>query len=290
MSETLNRWVWENGAWYLADELRVSPFDLGGSVGMGVFETLAAYDGKVFGWRYHRERMSVGVDVLSLNPSLLVGDAEFEHITSELLERNHLTSGRARVRVALSAGEVPLAGGDPTAICSTGRLLITAVALGQQKEQVSLGLIPFPSTKKGPLIGVKSNSFAEHVMAWRWANRHGYDEGICVTEDGEVSECCMSNLFYVTSDGVVVTPRLKSGCLPGVTRRLVLELCRSNGLPIEEKRVKVMDVESAREVFITSSLREVQRAYFSDSQRGDDSPLTRKIQTLYKELLVKEMG
>jgi len=271
--------VWINGRWMNVDDVRISPFDLGLSVGMGVFETMAAYDGAVFEWKLHERRMLEGMKVLGVNRNYLLPREEMEVVMKELLLKNSLTSGRARVRVSLSAGVNPLNGGS-----EKGNLMVTAVEADGVGAMAKLCKSPFPSMKGDPLQGVKSSSFGVNVLVYRSALKAGCDEAFRVTHDGEVSECAMANLFLV-SKGVVLTPRLESGCLPGVTRLLVMDLCRQLGMTVNECRVEVGDVNFADEVFITSSLREVQPAFLNDAQKINDRPVTDQLIMAYRTLL-----
>ena len=83
-----------------------------------------------------------------------------------------------------------------------------------------------------------------------------FDEVVLLNERGEISECTSANLFIVTQ-GKVLTPPMASGCLPGVTRAILLEEIRLPGLTIGEKTLRPDDIESAEAVFITSTTREL---------------------------------
>ena len=91
-----------------ADEVQVSPFDLGLAVGWGAFETMPGYDGKVFGFQGHYERLqhSAGVMEIYVPPAELIQDA-----IEEVVRANDLLAGRARIRVSLSGGNYSLFGG-----------------------------------------------------------------------------------------------------------------------------------------------------------------------------------
>src|SRR5664279_4227290 len=86
------------------------------------------------------------------------------------------------------------------------------------------------------------------------AQSRGFDEVILLNERGEVAECTSANLF-VANGSHVCTPPLSSGCLPGITRELLLGEVRAPGIRVEEKSLLPGDLEAADEVFITSTTR-----------------------------------
>jgi len=86
------------------------------------------------------------------------------------------------------------------------------------------------------------------------AHARGCDEALLLNERGEVSECTSANLFMVR-DGEVLTPPLDSGCLPGVTREILLEIAPVEGIAIREETLRLEDLMGAAEVFITSTTR-----------------------------------
>ena len=88
------------------------------------------------------------------------------------------------------------------------------------------------------------------------AQARGFDEVILLNERGEVAECTSANLF-IANGSQVSTPPLSSGCLPGITREVLLAEIRAPGIRVEEKALKPGDLEAADEVFITSTTRDL---------------------------------
>ncbi len=99
-------------------------------------------------------------------------------------------------------------------------------------------------------------SWSENLTRYERAHEQGFDEVVLLNERGEVSECTSANIFAVKGDRVY-TPPLSSGCLPGVTRAVLLEETKVAGLTIEEKVLQLKDLEAADEVCLTSTTREV---------------------------------
>jgi len=92
-------------------------------------------------------------------------------------------------------------------------------------------------------------------LCWNeMAQARGFDEALLLDEKGDVSECTSANIF-IAQGGRVLTPPLTSGCLPGVTRDVLLRDIRVRGVSIEERELRLSDLEAADEVFITSTTR-----------------------------------
>jgi len=271
------RVVWMNGELMRADEVRVSPFDLGLTVGVGAFETIPAYEGQMFAFDRHFKRMERSLGAVTELDSALPPINVLEDAAREVLVRNELTVGRARVRMSLSGGVNPLSGGE-----NPGNLIITAVSQDAPKPLVKLSMVPFPCNEFSYICGVKSSSFADHVAAWRVGLGRGADEVIRKNTAGELCECAMSNLFLVR-DRIVLTSHLGSGCLDGITRNMVLEMCNGLGLESMVCELDEEDLLAADELFITSSIREVQPAVLMGSECKPSHPVTRMIARAYRK-------
>jgi branched-subunit amino acid aminotransferase/4-amino-4-deoxychorismate lyase len=114
-----------------------------------------------------------------------------------------------------------------------------------------------------------------------------------LNSQGHLAEGSMSNVFVV-KDGVVQTPSLASGCLPGVTRQLVIALCADLDLPIKECQLGEQDIDSADEIFLTSSLREIQAAALLGTEARATEAVTGEVTVrlaeAYAEMIRKELS
>lgn len=276
--------IWMNGELMPADELRVSPFDLGLTVGLGVFETMLAYEGKVFAYDLHHARLERSAAVLGI---AVPEQAVIEAAAHELIEANGGHAGRFRVRLAVSGGVNPLQGGD-----KQGDVMVTATALPDTASVAKLVQVPFVINERAATAGVKSASYADHVLAYRYALREGGDEALMCNTRGQLCEGAMSNVFLV-KDGVVKTPSLASGCLAGVTRGLVIGLCAELGIAVKEGELEEGDRLEADELFLTSSVREVQPAVMmeddGDAAKGGGE-VSKRLSAAYVELVRRELA
>src|SRR5207253_8937393 len=103
-------------------------------------------------------------------------------------------------------------------------------------------------------LGLKTLSYTDSVLAWMEARHAGADEALLLDTDDHCSEATASNLF-VLHDNVLRTPPTTCAALPGITRATVLEIAASLGVPAREDVIAARELDTAGEVFLTSSLR-----------------------------------
>lgn len=267
--------AWINGTLVPGDHAVLSPWDQGFTVGHGAFETLRAYGGRPFALRLHWQRLEQSCHILGLAcpSSELFADA-----MRETLIANDLAE--ARVRFTVSGG-VPQPGGLPT----TPTLVCTAVPVVPVAPAEAVVTSPWPRNERSPISGAKSLSYGENLVAMNYARQRGAGEAMFANTRGELCEGTATNVFLVR-DGTVVTPPLTSGCLPGVTRALVLRLCHEHKIPASEQAICSSALSDSDEAFLTSSLREVQPISSVDGVPLSESggPFTRRLAGLFREL------
>lgn len=280
MSETGS--VWIDGALTPVSEARVSPFDHGILVGDGVFETLRVYRGVPFAWRRHDARLRASAAGLGLpvpETSVLRDAAE------QVLAANEVREGRLRITV--TGGPSPLGSerGDapPTVIVAVGEM-----RAWPPTERVVH--VPWPRNERGATAGLKTISYAENVRALAYAHERGATEAIFSNTRGELCEATGSNVFLV-QEGTLLTPPGDSGCLLGVTRALVLELCPELGIDVEERAMPARSLADADEAFLTSSTREVQPISHVDDQPLPNpiGPIAEKLAKGFADLVARDL-
>jgi branched-chain amino acid aminotransferase len=241
--------VWVNGELTDVEAARVSPFDHGLLVGDGVFETLRVYDGRPFAWTRHLDRLDHSADGLGLP---VPERAVLQAAAAAVLEANALRD--ARLRITVTGGVHPL-GSERRA--TTPTVIVAASELRSVPGAISVVVVPWARNERGATAGLKTVSYGENVRALAYAQARGAGEAVFPNTRDELCEATGSNIFVVDDD-VVRTPPASSGCLRGVTRALVLELCAELGLAHEEVTMPVDVLARAGEVFLTSTTREVQ--------------------------------
>lgn len=242
-------WIWCNGE-FRRDTLEVAATDRGLAHGLGAFETLLALEGRPVAWERHLVRLREGAGQLGI---ALRDSAGWQEAAIELLARCDLAAGRARLRLALTAGSGDLrrleTGGD-------ARVWLTAGPCPPPPVSLTLATAPFPRNERSPLAGIKCASYAENLLALDHARRHGADEALFLNTRGEICEAATANLF-IEIDGKLVTPPLDSGCLPGTARARVLEWAGGLGIACEERTLPAAALTGAVGLFLTSATRGV---------------------------------
>ena len=261
--------VWVGGA--LADPATASVHwsDHGLTVGDGVFETVELRRGRPFALTRHLARLQRSAAGLGLAPP---DRAELDRAIAAVVGAWGDDPGR--LRITCTAGPGPM-GSDRSAGAPT--LIVAAAPMQVRTLPTDVLVVPFTRNERGALVGLKTTSYAENVVALAAANAAGCSEAILANTRGELCEGTGSNVV-VGLDGRLVTPPLASGCLAGVTRALMVEAAAAAGEPILEAAVPMRDLERVSEAFLLSTGRHVQpiRRFGEQTLPACPGPLTRR--------------
>ncbi|WP_406280213.1 aminotransferase class IV [Embleya sp. NBC_00896] len=256
--------IWLNDGLVDHDRGFVRVDDHGLTVGDGVFETMKATGGRAFAMTRHLERLTRSARGLGLpDPD----HALIRHACDEVLRANPLP-GAGRLRITYTGGRSPLGSerGDaaPTVVVALG-------AAKERGESTAVVTVPWTRNENAPTTGLKTTSYADNVVMLAHAAARGATEALFANTAGNLCEGTGSNVFLVL-EGRVVTPPLSAGCLAGVSRALVLEWVGA-----EEVDLPLSVLAEADEVFLTSSLRDVQGVHLVDDRAlVAPGPVTRK--------------
>lgn len=283
MNQPLPPFVHLNGKLLAAARAHVSVFDRGLLYGDGLFETLRAYRGKPFALDEHLTRLRKSAGFLGIR----IPRRPWVRDIDALLKRNGLSATDAWVRITVTRGVaaprlLPPAGLLPTVIIGAGRL--AAVIARNQRRGVRVTLLPF--ARHGFMAEHKVLDYLPGILGKAMAARHRGHEGLFVDADGYVVEGTTSNVF-VCHGNRLLTPA-GPGILPGITRRLVMEIAGAHGIRVSERPLRAREVIEADEVFLTSSLVEVLPVTRVDQHvigDGAVGPRTRQIQYLYRQMV-----
>jgi branched-chain amino acid aminotransferase len=247
----MHRLMLHNGEIRDAADLSLSPGQTGFLTGWGVFSTIRVYDGVMFSWERHFARMTH--DAKKMRVPFPTDSAWLEAQLYKLIRANGAANATLRVNVVRNHGGL-FQGHRETPEFDLLAFTANVHAWG---ESVRLGVIPHGRHAGNEFAGVKYTSWAQNLTWYERAHEEGLDEVVLLNERGEVSECTSANIFVAQGDKVY-TPPLSSGCLPGVTLAVLIEEIRpASGLRVSEKTLVPADLESADEVFITSTTREL---------------------------------
>jgi branched-chain amino acid aminotransferase len=252
--------------------------DRGLRAGLGLFETILCLDGRPVAWDRHLARLAASAARFGIR---CPASRELRAALDQVLAADALAAKRTRARITLTGGPGPLdltPGSAPLA-------WLEAAATDPPAASATAALCPWTRNERDPLAGHKCTSYAGNLVARAWAARHSLDEPLFPNTRGELCEGATTNVFFVL-DGIVRTPLVTTGCLPGVTRGIVLELARAHGVPAEEGEFAAARLTDASEVFLTSATRGIQPlGRCGNRDLSAPGPLTQRLQHAYAEWL-----
>ena len=283
-----------NGSLVKAKEAGISAFDQGFLYGYGLFETMRAYNGKIFQLDRHINRLKSSAAFIGLGTAMDKFDVT--GACMETLEANSLKD--ARIRFTVTGGE---ADAYPWAVKSVKPTIVitarpvTAIPNEKYRQGYKICLASVRRSKQSILSHIKSTSYIGSTLAKIEAAGQGADEALLLNEDGYLTEGGSSNIFFVRSSRLV-TPSIQSGILPGITRELVIELAEEQEIGITEGTVGVAVIRQCEEAFLTGSVMEIMpvteaidktgRAVIIGS--GKPGPVTLKLMAAYRNRVRKE--
>jgi branched-chain amino acid aminotransferase len=277
--------VYVNGNIAPADQAVIPVYDHGFVYGEGVYETLRTYNRVPFLYDRHLRRLRQSAQYLDLavpfdDAALLGRIHDTMRAAGQLREayiRILLTRGIGELTYDIKATPTPSLviivkpnEEQPARIFTDGIKICLVDVLRNHPRSVN------------PII--KSNNLLNNALAMQAAYKHGGEEALMCNYRGELSECSQSN-FFMVRDGVAVTPKSTAGLLEGVTRAFMFEVGREVGVEVRDETLYPRDLESADEVFITSTTREMSPVTRIDDRvigSGQPGPITKKLLDGYR--------
>jgi branched-chain amino acid aminotransferase len=276
--------VYLDGSLVPASQARISVMDYGFLYGFGLFETMRAYGGQVFLLDRHVDRLASSAGELGLP----VDTEELKKAVIDTLQANKLVD--ARVRITVSRGEGSMS--PDTGASEKPTVLVTAANYHPYPDPTyRKGFSAIFSTirrnSQSPLSRLKSTNYMESMLAKQEARSAGADEALFLNEKGLLAEASMSNIFLVDG-GVLRTPGLENGILPGITRQMVLEMAPRLNIDCIEQGVKPEEIYHSGEAFLTNSLMEIMPLTGLDGKpigMGSPGPVTGKLREEYRKMV-----
>lgn len=280
--------IWSDGALREPTDPLVTGVDHGLTVGDGVFETCAVYEGQAFALTRHLRRLRRSALGLGL------GAPDEDEVRAAVAAVLATAGDAGRLRITLTGGPGPLGSHrfDPAEQRQT---LVVLAGPATRAEVSRVVRVPWVRNERSAVAGLKTTSYAENVVALAEAYRRGADEAVLANTVGDLCEGTGSNVF-VERGGELVTPPLSSGCLAGITRELLLEWGAADGLPVREAEPGELSYDVLDEVvagdahlLLSGSIRNV-----SPTVRVDDSdvaagPLSLAAQRLFQEHVSRDL-
>ncbi len=288
--------VYVNGKIAPADQAVVPVYDHGFVYGEGVYETLRTYDRMPFLYDRHMRRLRQSAERLLLevpfdDATLLGWINQTIAAAGELggVEGATPSNSEAYIRILLTRGVGdlsydPKSTPQPTVVIIVKPFEPPAARVFDEGIRISLvDMLRNHPRSVNPVI--KSNNLLNNALAMQAAYRAGGEEALMCNYRGELTECAQSNFFMVRG-GAVLTPVSTAGLLEGVTRALVFELGRDLGIDVREEILRPEDLDTADEMFITSTTRALSPVVRIDDRvvgSGKPGPVTRRLLGAYHE-------
>lgn len=270
--------VYFNGSYLEKDDVRISPDDRGFLFADGVYEVVRSYDGRLFQTEAHLNRLASGLRALRIEGIDVPGLAS---VFAKLLADNDLTTGGATVYLQITRGAAPRVHSfpdppvPPTIYAEPRRFVQRA------NPAVGVSVITVPDTRWAR-CDVKTVGLTANCLANQRAREAGAIEAIFV-RDSVAMEASASSLFAVI-DGEVRTTSATNYILPSISRGVVLDICRAEGIPVRETPVFQQELPVAQELFLAGTTLEVMPVVKVDDWTvadGRPGPVARRIYELF---------
>jgi aminodeoxychorismate lyase len=274
--------VFLNGRFVPEKRAVVSVFDRGFLYGDALFEAMVVTRGRPFRWREHLRRLRRGADFLKL--TVPFSQEELLGRALELVRRNRMPECLLRLSLTRGITGRGYSPGNATrpAVVMTLHPAPVIDAKKMPRWRVITASLRLPAND--PLTHFKTANKLPQILARAEADAADAQEAILLNTSGRLAEGTASNLFWIR-DGVVFTPALPDGALPGVTRGLVPGLCRKMGIPCKEKKARPRELRQADGAFLTMTSMGMVEIESLDGRKLKRSPLIRKLWTEYRNLL-----
>jgi len=271
--------VWIDGKFYDKENAKISVYDHGLLYGDGVFEGIRVYGGKVFECEAHLRRLFDSARAIRLIPPHSV--EELRAAIEETIRINHFSDCYIRLVVTRGPGYLGL---NPNRCPNPTVFIIADTIELYPPEMYEKGMSIITSTivrthpnSLSPRI--KSLNYLNNILAKIEAADAGVPEAIMLNQEGNLAECTGDNVFIVRS-GEVQTPTTADGILEGVTRHVMIQLCKKLAIPCVEKSLQRHDLYIADECFLTGTAAEVVAVTRIDGRPigpGIPGPITRRL-------------
>lgn len=282
--------IYLNGKIVDSSEAFISVFDRGYLFGEGLFETLRSYEGVVPFLDKHLERMEWAASFMGLS---FPHPRELSDAVKNLLSAANLKE--AKIKIVLSSLNENF-----SASASNGtrdpNLVVFCEPFKELPENFyseGVGVTFLRSFKNDPqaLSCLKSTSWLTKIMAMRELAEEGTFEGLLFNNHDQVTEGTKSNIFWV-KNGILHTPPVNAGILPGITRQVVLDLAKQNHIETKDVLIDAEKLKMVDEIFLTASTFEIIPVTVLDNDKiasGEVGPMTQKIMGLYEKNLEKKI-
>lgn len=285
--------IYINGNFHSRENAQISVFDSGFLVGDGIWEGLRLHNGKIAFLDKHLDRLFAGASAIHLDIGL--NKEELINALLETVEINEMTDD-VHIRVMITRGNKKTPSQHPSNVIGGPNIVIIAEHKVADPSVSQEGITLFTVTVRRPPPDtldqrLNCHSKLHEVIALIQAIEAGADEALMLDPTGAVATCNATNFFIIKNEEVWTSTG--EYCLNGITRELVIEIARNNGMKAFEKPFSLTDVYSADEAFVTGTfggltpVTQVDGRKIADGRIGNTTTL---LQSLYKEAVNAEVS
>lgn len=266
-------------------DARISVFDHAVLYGDGVFEGIRVYNGKVFEFDAHIDRLYESAKAIRL--TIPMDKPVLMDAVEKTVEANGIVDGYIRLIITRGIGDLGL---DPF-LCGKAGVIIIADSIQLYPEELyekGMKIISATTVRNHPLSippQVKSLNYLNNILAKIEAVDSGVPEAIMYNHEGYVAEATGDNVFIV-KDGIVCTPPVQAGSLDGITRAVVMRLAKEQNIEVVEKNLTRSDLYVSDELFLTGTGAEVIGIVDIDGRiigNGKPGPVTKLLREKFFE-------
>ncbi len=282
--------IYINGEIFSRKDAKISVFDSGFLLGDGVWEGIRLHNGHLVFEKEHFDRLYHCARKLDINVG--IPKSEIKTLVHSLIKVNKMTSD-IHIRLIISRGLKHTPYQHPKANVGGASIVIIPEYKKADKTINENGItLATVSTRRGtaetqdPRLNTLSK--LNCIFACIEADKLGADEGLMLDVNGNVSTCNSTNFFIVKNDEVWTSTG--EFCLPGITRKKIIQLCKTNKISVYEKNFIVDDILNADEAFVTGTFSGVIPVIFLDKKminNGKRGKMTKRLFDLYKSEINK---
>lgn len=252
----MSRIAYVNGRYVPHAQAKVAIEDRGFQFADGVYEVCEVKGGHLIDERRHCARLDRSLNELRIAKPM--SQAALSIVLRETIRRNRVRDGIVYMQVTrgVARRDFPFPKND-----TRPSLVVTArssdPARLEKTAEEGIGVVTVPDIR-WKRVDIKSVALLPNVLAKQAAYDNGAREAWMVDAQGRVTEGASSNAWIVTRDGKLVTRQIGQDILSGITRSVVFDLIKAQGLAFEERAFSVEEAYAAREAFVTSASQTVQ--------------------------------
>ncbi len=265
-----------------AEDAVVSVFDHGFLYGDGIYETMRAYNGIVFMIDEHIKRLFRSASLIGLK--IPYNSEKLKSSIYKTIQANNLENAYIRLTISRGCGSLGL---DPDFCQKPSIVIIAKEQKDYPKSLYQKGLkVIIAKTRRNfkeainPRI--KSLNFLNNILAKLEAKEKNANEAIMLNVYGKLTEGTICNVFFY-KDNVLFTPSVDCGILDGITRGIVIDIAKKQGIRVKEGKFTKTDIYSANEIFVTNTTMEVMPVSELDGNKYPAGEISKNLRKFYRQ-------